>query len=57
MSEQAKDLIDHLLVVDPEKRLGAGEGGYQKLKAHLFFTGLDFATLHTQTPPKIVSSS
>jgi len=56
-SPEARDLIDNLLVVDPEQRLGVGEGGYAKLKAHSFFNGIDFATVHQQTPPKIVSAT
>jgi len=55
ISTEGKELIDALLVMEPEKRLGAGEGGYQQLKSHAWFKGIDFATLHTQTPPKIAS--
>ena len=52
----AADLIDSLLVVDPEKRLGAG-GDYDALRSHAFFgagwdteaesveTAVDFAGL------------
>ncbi len=46
-----KDLVDKLLVIDPEKRLGAQD--YVELKSHPFFRGIDFATLHSQTPPPI----
>jgi hypothetical protein len=39
-------------VIDPEHRLGVGEDGFKQLKAHPFFAGIDFATLHKQEPPK-----
>jgi serine/threonine protein kinase len=46
--EVAKDLINKLLVLDPEKRLTLEE-----IKQHPFFRGIDFQLLHTQAPPKI----
>jgi len=46
--ETAKDLINKLLVVDPEQRLGAH--GYQELKAHPFFNGINWESLHLQIP-------
>lgn len=49
--EVAKDLVEQLLVLDPEKRLGAKDSG--ELKKHPFFEGIDFATLPTQQPPPI----
>jgi len=51
--EVAKDLINQLLVVDPEKRIGVRETGYQELKAHPFFKEINFDDLHKQTPPPI----
>jgi 3-phosphoinositide dependent protein kinase-1 len=49
----AKDLVDKLLQLKPEDRLGAGPGGYEKLKAHPFFTGIQWDKLHIITPPPI----
>jgi 3-phosphoinositide dependent protein kinase-1 len=47
----AKDLINKLLVADPDKRLGAT--GYKDLKSHPFFKDIDFDKLHTTAPPPI----
>jgi hypothetical protein len=39
-----RDLIDKLIVLDPNARLGArGAGGMQALKAHPFFKGINFS--------------
>ena len=46
----AKDLVERLLVLDPTRRLGAS-GKMKELKDHAFFEGVDFKTLHFQTPP------
>lgn len=51
MDPLAKDLCKHLLVVDPLKRLGSGPKGYEMLKNHDFFKGIDFPKLHTIKPP------
>jgi len=41
-------------VLDPSKRLGASDAvGYPSLRSHPFFSGINFETLHEQTPPKI----
>eukprot|EP01114_Cavostelium_apophysatum_P008622 TRINITY_DN2123_c0_g1_i1.p1 TRINITY_DN2123_c0_g1~~TRINITY_DN2123_c0_g1_i1.p1 ORF type:complete len:677 (+),score=141.54 TRINITY_DN2123_c0_g1_i1:144-2174(+) len=48
LSDAAKDLINQLLTIDPEERIGQN---YQSLKQHPFFAGLDFDTLPQQTPP------
>jgi 3-phosphoinositide dependent protein kinase-1 len=41
-------------VLDPSKRLGASDSvGYPSLRSHPFFTGINFETLHEQTPPQI----
>ena len=46
ISAEAKDLIDRLLQLEPQQRLGAGVPGsdndYAALKWHPFFNGLDF---------------
>eukprot|EP01147_Barroeca_monosierra_P008816 gene8816-1181_t len=52
--EKAKDLVKKLLVRDPNARLGCEAlGGFASLKVHPFFTGIDWDTLATQTPPKL----
>ncbi len=55
MSEDAKDLIDRLLSLDPYLRLGAGRPGsaldYAHLKKHPFFKGLDFNELNHMNVP------
>jgi 3-phosphoinositide dependent protein kinase-1 len=54
LSEDLKDLIDKLLKVDPIERLGSAiqdENGIDKLKAHPFFEGIDFNSIHTKTVP------
>ncbi|XP_078490322.1 3-phosphoinositide-dependent protein kinase 1 [Ciona intestinalis] len=52
MNEDAQDLIGKLLVVDPDDRLGsARQGGFDRLKAHPFFRGINWQNLHKETPP------
>ncbi|KAH7855861.1 hypothetical protein Vadar_029805 [Vaccinium darrowii] len=52
-SEEARDLIDRLLDIDPSRRPGAGPDGYTSLKTHPFFRGVDWKNLRTQGPPKM----
>ncbi|GMN52807.1 hypothetical protein TIFTF001_021951 [Ficus carica] len=52
-SEEARDLIDRLLDLDPSRRPGAGLGGYAALKMHPFFKGVDWTSLREQIPPKL----
>lgn len=52
-SEEARDLIDRLLSIDPSKRPGAGPEGYAELKSHPFFDGVDWSNLRNQAPPKL----
>ncbi|XWS66263.1 hypothetical protein CRYUN_Cryun05aG0184500 [Craigia yunnanensis] len=52
-SEEARDLIDRLLDLDPSRRPGAGPDGYAALKMHPFFRGVDWSNLRAQTPPKL----
>lgn len=52
-SDEARDLIDHLLDIDPSRRPGAGPNGYISLKKHPFFEGIDWNNLRAQTPPKL----
>ena len=57
--EQAKNLVRKLLVKSPSERLGAGEPGssndMKSLKAHPFFSSVDWATLWTTAAPTIES--
>ena len=43
-----------MLAKDPEKRLGAAT--YDELKGHPFFEGINWNTLHEQTPPEFQSN-
>ncbi|KAL3520807.1 hypothetical protein ACH5RR_018956 [Cinchona calisaya] len=52
-SEEARDIIDRLLDIDPGQRPGAGTGGYSSLKKHPFFEGIDWKNLRSQTPPSL----
>lgn len=52
-SEEARDLVDRLLDIEPGRRLGAGPDGYASLKNHPFFRGVDWKNLRLQTPPKL----
>ncbi|XP_031117127.1 3-phosphoinositide-dependent protein kinase 2-like [Ipomoea triloba] len=53
-SDEARDLIDRLLDIDPSRRPGAGPDGYASLKSHPFFRGVDWENLRSQTPPRLV---
>lgn len=51
----AQDLVEKLLVLDPEQRLGCEEmGGFEKLKSHPFYEGIDFEHIHEQKPPPLI---
>ncbi|KAL4239246.1 3-phosphoinositide dependent protein kinase-1 [Mactra antiquata] len=51
----ARDLVQKLLVLDPDKRLGSDEmGGFDALKSHDFFTGIDWDHLEETKPPELV---
>ncbi|GMI88101.1 3'-phosphoinositide-dependent protein kinase 2 [Hibiscus trionum] len=52
-SEEARDLIDCLLDLDPNRRPGAGPDGYAVLKKHPFFKRIEWSNLRAQTPPKL----
>lgn len=52
----AKSLVKQLLVLEANERLGATDehgAGYPAIRSHEFFKGVDFETLHEQTPPSI----
>ncbi|XP_020249072.1 3-phosphoinositide-dependent protein kinase 1-like [Asparagus officinalis] len=50
-SDEAQNLIDKLLDMEPTKRLGAGPGGYAALKKHPFFKGINWKNLHQSAAP------
>ncbi|KAJ9553780.1 hypothetical protein OSB04_017825 [Centaurea solstitialis] len=52
-SDDARDLIDKLLDMDPVKRPGAGRDGYASLKNHSFFRGIDWSGIRSQSPPRL----
>ncbi|KAK8952506.1 3-phosphoinositide-dependent protein kinase 2 [Platanthera zijinensis] len=56
-SDEATDLIDKLLDIDPRRRLGAAPGGYPALKMHPFFKGIEWSKLREASPPKIALDS
>jgi serum/glucocorticoid-regulated kinase 2 len=45
VSVDARDLIGKLLVKDPSGRLGEGEAGWNSIKIHPFFNGIDWEAL------------
>ena len=53
MDEDAKDLINQLLVFEPKKRLGFGKNGVDKIKKHPFFEGINWDDIWNKnvTPP------
>lgn len=53
-SDHARDLIDKLLDIDPAKRPGAGRDGYDPLKNHPFFKGIDWKDIRSRSPPRLV---
>eukprot|EP01102_Stenamoeba_stenopodia_P000954 TRINITY_DN10866_c0_g1_i1.p1 TRINITY_DN10866_c0_g1~~TRINITY_DN10866_c0_g1_i1.p1 ORF type:complete len:788 (-),score=154.84 TRINITY_DN10866_c0_g1_i1:93-2456(-) len=52
---KARELIDKLLVLNPENRLGYGTTSYADLKADPFFVNIksNWDSLHTITPPAL----
>ena len=42
---EAKKFLSELLIVDPNKRLGSGKNGFQNIKNHDFFKGLNWDDL------------
>ena len=42
VTDNAQDLINKLLVLNPKKRLGFGDGGAKKIKQHPYFKGINW---------------
>ncbi|KAJ2291231.1 3-phosphoinositide dependent protein kinase-1, partial [Coemansia sp. RSA 2706] len=61
MPPHARDLIERILTLDPEKRLGSTQrGGFKELKEHPFFDGFEWLGIASRAPPPMagpVSSS
>ncbi|KAK9678118.1 hypothetical protein RND81_11G189000 [Saponaria officinalis] len=55
VSLQARELINALLVKDPENRLGT-ERGAAEIKQHPFFDGLNWALIRCAVPPELPES-
>jgi serine/threonine protein kinase len=55
LSDNAKDLIQQLLVTDPSKRLGSGPNGSENIKNHKFFNGVSWKDIQMKKikPPFI----
>jgi len=51
MSPEAYEFIDKLLNPDPEARLGSN--GWEEIKNHPFFKGVDWSRIHEETPPYV----
>lgn len=53
--EDAKDMVQRLLVIEAEERLGAHDpvGRYTSLRTHPLLADLDLDTMHLSKPPKI----
>ena len=53
MDEDARDLINKLLVLEPKKRLGYGPNGAENIKKHSFFDGINWDDIWNKnvTPP------
>lgn len=47
----AKDLIERLIVLDAEERIGNKKDGYAELKSHPFFADINWDNIAQQTPP------
>ena len=48
---EAKDLIQKILIKDPTKRIGFGSKDYKEIKEHPFFKGIDFDNLFEEPIP------
>lgn len=52
----AKDLVDSLLDLVPERRPGGGPAGYAALKNHPYFAGVDWGKVREAKAPEIATS-
>ena len=52
-SDEARGVIDELLELDPDERIGSGEGGYEILRGHPFFDGITFDELWKGDAPDL----
>ncbi|KNC47759.1 AGC/PDK1 protein kinase [Thecamonas trahens ATCC 50062] len=52
-SDEARGLVDELLELDPVERIGAGPGGYDMLRDHFFFEGVNWERLWEQPAPDL----
>lgn len=49
---EAKDLVSKLILYEASQRLGVAEqGGFNKLKDHIFFKSINWTNLHEQDAP------
>ncbi|KAH0470830.1 hypothetical protein IEQ34_000553 [Dendrobium chrysotoxum] len=55
ISLNARDLIERLLVKDPDNRLGSVKGSAE-IKRHPFFEGLNWALIRCAAPPEVPGS-
>ena len=51
MGEGARDILSKLLVRDPKKRLGSGDGDADELKQHVYFADIDWKSLEKGDVP------
>ena len=49
--EEAKDLIEKILIKDPSKRIGYNSYDYNDIKKHPFFKGINFDNLENEQGP------
>ena len=56
--ENAKNLIQKLIVTEPSKRLGVKEqGGYETLKQHVFYENINWNNLSEQDAPNPIKEN
>eukprot|EP01102_Stenamoeba_stenopodia_P020691 TRINITY_DN8162_c0_g1_i1.p1 TRINITY_DN8162_c0_g1~~TRINITY_DN8162_c0_g1_i1.p1 ORF type:complete len:476 (-),score=96.59 TRINITY_DN8162_c0_g1_i1:24-1451(-) len=53
----AKDIIERLIVLDPNERIGNKRDGYIELKSHPFFAEINWENIANQTPPPFKAPS
>ncbi|TIB09535.1 hypothetical protein E3P89_03169 [Wallemia ichthyophaga] len=51
----ARDLVEKLLVLDPEDRLGSGEDGIEDIRNHEWFKDVNFQQIWSTDPPSIAT--